>query len=421
MQKPLMLTHEVDRAKGGGPMDAIKAELGDKKLRQAVFSETRITTWYRIAEFQIVSLKEIAEFVLLQTPEYKALDELPTYVPGEVMQQPLSFQAPVVVYTSPFNPSARQFAEELEQAYSGKHQGSSARHASIFRQASRLHFHGQPNLSLTEDLPTRIRSLIVPFEATKQTHQIVDREMALDSADGIDTIDVISQPSESAQQHEQRNDLQSIRPGQPRPVHSGGHDRPTSMMLPAVEPTHFLLYLNSQTFIGPEGVQLAEELRQARATSLPVVMVHEQEDTKGGCEFARMFTTTPHDLIDDGLYNALAFSAYPGEKHRAVSLALVAKALGSVRKSVRKSLVLKSADFAECSATRASVSLSGAGSQASPVATRPKCAVQAAKLTVGRLKLRKTANNASGKKSGCKSSLRLLMRRTHNVVTAVPS
>ena len=49
--KPLMLTHEVEVPKGGGPLEEIKAELDDDRLKEAVFSEGRqITIWYRIAE-----------------------------------------------------------------------------------------------------------------------------------------------------------------------------------------------------------------------------------------------------------------------------------------------------------------------------------------------------------------------------------
>ena len=52
------------------------------------------------------------------------------------------------------------------------------------------------------------------------------------------------------------------------------------------------------------------------------------DSERGGCDFARFFRTTPLDLIDGGLYKALAFSCYPGY-HRKASLALLAKALGA--------------------------------------------------------------------------------------------
>jgi len=35
---------------------------------------------------------------------------------------------------------------------------------------------------------------------------------------------------------------------------------------------------------------------------LKVVLVHENDKEKGGCEFGDFFGTTPHELIDDGIY-----------------------------------------------------------------------------------------------------------------------
>jgi len=61
---------------------------------------------------------------------------------------------------------------------------------------------------------------------------------------------------------------------------------------------------------------------------MPIVMVHENDMEHGGCEFARFFQTTPRDLIQGGLYSALAFALYPGP-YLPVSVALVAGALGA--------------------------------------------------------------------------------------------
>jgi hypothetical protein len=91
-----------------------------------------------------------------------------------------------------------------------------------------------------------------------------------------------------------------------------------------------LLYLNADTFVDEGGTQLTEELRKALAVQLPIVMAHESDPDRGGCEFSRFFCTTPEDLINDGLYKTLAVSLYAGEKHRAVGRALIAKAMGAV-------------------------------------------------------------------------------------------
>ena len=92
--------------------------------------------------------------------------------------------------------------------------------------------------------------------------------------------------------------------------------------------THFLLYLAHETFVGEAGERLAEEVRAMMRANQPIVMLHENDKQNGGCEFARMFSTTPQDLITDGLYKALALAYYPGH-FRPVSIALVAKKLGA--------------------------------------------------------------------------------------------
>ena len=73
---------------------------------------------------------------------------------------------------------------------------------------------------------------------------------------------------------------------------------------------------------------MAEEVRAARKASLPITMLHENDEARSGCEFGFFFTSTPPDLIEGGLYKALALACYAGS-HRAVSMALAARALGA--------------------------------------------------------------------------------------------
>jgi len=100
----------------------------------------------------------------------------------------------------------------------------------------------------------------------------------------------------------------------------------------AVEPdgiaAYMLLYLNSRTFQGAVGEALAEEVRQARDHRLPIVMLHENDASRNGCDFGLFFKTTPEDLVTSGLFRKLAIAFY-AEPHRPVSLALTAKALGA--------------------------------------------------------------------------------------------
>ena len=105
-------------------------------------------------------------------------------------------------------------------------------------------------------------------------------------------------------------------------VRSSDEDTPPTTK----QPTHFLLYLNSHTFVGMEGMELAREVYCATVAKLPIVMVHECMDlSRGGCPFERFFEATPPELIEAGLYTKLSFTCYPGELDRRVSLAIIAR------------------------------------------------------------------------------------------------
>ena len=69
------------------------------------------------------------------------------------------------------------------------------------------------------------------------------------------------------------------------------------------ESAAMLLYLNKDTWI-QQGEVLERDVRAARKVQagLKVVLVHENDKEKGGCEFGDLFGTTPHELIDDGIY-----------------------------------------------------------------------------------------------------------------------
>ena len=94
--------------------------------------------------------------------------------------------------------------------------------------------------------------------------------------------------------------------------------------------THFLLYLSHATFVGEPGEGLAEEVRKARKSGFPMVLLHENDMDNGGCEFSRFFETTPQDLIADGLYSALATAFYP-EPFQSVSIALIGGLIGGTK------------------------------------------------------------------------------------------
>lgn len=102
--------------------------------------------------------------------------------------------------------------------------------------------------------------------------------------------------------------------------------------------SYFLLYLNADTFEGAKGEAFAAELRHilglpggGRSAQgdddknltlqerepvplVKVIMVHEQEDKRGGCAFDRFLHVTPRDLVMGSLYKPIAISHYGGDR-----------------------------------------------------------------------------------------------------------
>ena len=77
---------------------------------------------------------------------------------------------------------------------------------------------------------------------------------------------------------------------------------------------------------------LAEEVREARAFGLKVVLAHETDIERGGVEFESFFRTTPDDLIADQLFGPIATPLATGD-HRIVSLIHLLRQLGAVASS----------------------------------------------------------------------------------------
>ena len=71
-------------------------------------------------------------------------------------------------------------------------------------------------------------------------------------------------------------------------------DRPASA-------THMLLYLNEESFVS-DGERLAEQVKQARQDRLKIVMAHENDLDRGGCEFAKFFETTPQERCPSAVH-----------------------------------------------------------------------------------------------------------------------
>ena len=119
MDKPLVLVQEADPAKGGGTLPALRAECPEELQPDIFDNDWRHTIWYRIQEFQLVSLKITAEALLLCSPNFLGSTSLPLTVTGELRIRAFGFSTFAKVWASPANAGARELAEELVAAFPG--------------------------------------------------------------------------------------------------------------------------------------------------------------------------------------------------------------------------------------------------------------------------------------------------------------
>jgi len=117
--KPLVLVQEADPEKGGGTLQALRAECPEDLQTDIFENGWTHTIWMRIEEFQLISLKIIAEAVLLCSPAYQNKTSLPLCVSGELESQSLVFSKQTTVWASPANPGAAELACELASAFRG--------------------------------------------------------------------------------------------------------------------------------------------------------------------------------------------------------------------------------------------------------------------------------------------------------------
>jgi len=110
-QKPITLVH--DPVKGGAKLDFIRDEECPEELRPPIFHERSVIEWHRIKDFQLVSLKLLAQQLLLGCPSFAGQLSVPLFVPGEIALKRLAFRSAVTLYASPNNPGAAAAAERL--------------------------------------------------------------------------------------------------------------------------------------------------------------------------------------------------------------------------------------------------------------------------------------------------------------------
>ncbi len=307
--KPYVFVHEADEEKGGATLAALQLEMQDKMQRHQLFDGRPVTQWHRSHSLQLMSLLQIAEAMLRASPRYQNDDDFSLYVPDGVHEEYLAFQTPLLLYASDNNTGAAEAAAEMQAEFDenlyvtsapGAARGLHSKRTIGWRKFS-LDVNANSSSSTAKLLSSTAKQLVTPLGKLGAKVTRFKNFGKISSIKCFGTKRSSSSTSSSAAKG----------------------PAPTKV-------THFLLYLSKKTFVGAHGDALAQEVREALATGLPVVLVHETDVERDGCaSFSTFFETSPSDLINSGLYNTLAQPFVSGEEHRRVSYALLAKKLGA--------------------------------------------------------------------------------------------
>jgi hypothetical protein len=348
LNKPLILIHEADPLHGGASLESIRAECASKRRMQVFEADDEarpVITWHRVTDFQLVCMTRMCSKLLHASPVYKALEEPPKlYVPGSVSNQAFSFERRVKLHVSPHNPGAWDLAEELKARCD-----SWKVMRSIVLKSKPLDIReGRRAEALESTPPPSPPDVEVQSERSTDGNRMrssprasLPRELRRLSFPipiyGQDTSQRASgRASERVSTHQMRFSFSKLIRGWDTTA-----DLHNTYKLPHVKATHFLLYLNQQTFVGEEGAKLAAEVRQALDSWLPIVLVHEQDHKRRGCSLEQLHHNTPEDLLNQGLLKKPMVLCHPAPL-REVSLTLIAKALGAMPVLTRSEEMLNS-------------------------------------------------------------------------------
>ena len=124
--------------------------------------------------------------------------------------------------------------------------------------------------------------------------------------------------------------------------------------------------------LGESGRLSGSERESDPEGKIKILLLHECDEVKDGCEFGTFLRTTPQPLIDEGIFNDIAIALHT-PPHRAVSLALVAQALGATKATAPSLLRPRSTNYLSASARGSRKSLTSSPSKASivPLAGAP--------------------------------------------------
>ena len=218
------------------------------------------------------------------------------FIPGEITEHPLLFVERTTIFVSRYNPGAQALAEEMTAKYTNLVIKAPRRHSSLHQAQDPL----RQELGALE-------------------HQTTATEAELTS--GVERL------KQKLNIGKKKNEF-------------------------------FFIYLRSDTWVGEAGVWLQAQVEAARDAGTRIVLAHENDMDKGGCEFGLFFKTTPRELIDADLYGKIAVAMHPGP-HRAVSYCLLAKELGARRSTTRQVLAARIKDRAITTAQAAVMSVRG--------------------------------------------------------------
>ncbi|KAL1502937.1 hypothetical protein AB1Y20_011008 [Prymnesium parvum] len=270
-ERPLVLVNETEAIHGGMTMDSITSDCTSQGIQvDDLFRGGReLISWYRVASFQQLSLIKIAQHMLHASPNFSHLSDPPElYIPGELSKALFELPRPVHLLASARNPGAAQMAEEILARF--------------------------PDLGLEID-------------------EHCPKDWILKRRRSSANLSISSSSASWRHFLRRRVRLPPRNPTSPR----------------SNEVTHMLLYLNQHTFTGDDGRALSREVRQAFDHDVQVILAHENDLERNGCDFDRLLLTTPQELIELGLYRHIAVPMYP-EPYRNISIALLIKAMGGV-------------------------------------------------------------------------------------------
>ena len=278
---PLVLVHEQQEDKGGGSLEALKAECR-AEMRSRIFDGQRTPiTWHRISHYQNLTLKLIATEMLNQSLLDSAVadsgsnKEVSLVLPGEINLADLAMPQPVVLWCSAANPGATELAQELA--------GSLASGGAAIRVVDR-----KPNMqALIAAGESAVMLLYLNEDTWVEQSKELERDVRATNsfAHGLAGLRMASNLRELSQAAASSMQNPS----------SGGSDG------------------------GPQ---------------IQIVLAHENDKNKGGCEFGTLFSTTPQGLINEGIYKDIAIALHT-PPHRAISLALLAQACGATKDAAR--------------------------------------------------------------------------------------